>query len=107
MSVHTPSRPGHRESSAAQSCSAPRSRRWIGLLLALVAGAVVFAAGVAWAPQGATPAEVRRGPQREAFLSGGERSVPILEEIAATVRRIDTRLAHLEKLMQQAAEKTD
>ena len=81
------------------------TRRWITLLAALLAGALVFMAGVAWAPQGAAPADVRRGPKREAFLAGSERSIPILEDIAATLHRIDTRLAHIEKLLEQSAER--
>lgn len=32
------------------------------------------------------------------FLAGGERSVPILQEISATLKRMDERLARLEKI---------
>lgn len=38
------------------------------------------------------------------FLAGGERSVPILEEISATLKRMDERLARLEKIALQAVE---
>lgn len=38
------------------------------------------------------------------FLAGGERSVPILEEISATLKRMDQRLARLEKIALQVAE---
>ena len=38
------------------------------------------------------------------FLSGSERSLPVLEEISATMKRIDERLARLEKIAMQAAE---
>jgi len=82
-------------------------RRLFAALAALLAGAMIFAAGVAWSPQGATPAEVHRGPKREAFLSGSERSIPILEDIAATLHRIDTRLAHIEKLLEQSAAQSE
>ncbi len=45
-------------------------------------------------------ADTRRNPPREAFLAGSERSIPILQEISVTLKRIDTRLARLEKLAQ-------
>ena len=38
------------------------------------------------------------------FLAGGERAVPVLEEISATLKRIDERLARLEKIAVQAVE---
>jgi len=40
--------------------------------------------------------EVRTGPPPQAFKSGGQLSVPLLQEIAATLRQIDARLARLE-----------
>ncbi|MHB8900782.1 MAG: hypothetical protein ACYC6Y_18685 [Thermoguttaceae bacterium] len=36
------------------------------------------------------------------FLAGGERALPVLEEISATLKRIDERLDRLEKLAAQA-----
>lgn len=102
-----PSCPGEAEPAGVRPCSAQTGRRWLTLLAALLAGSVAFVAGIAWAPQGATPADVRHGPQREAFLAGSERSVPILEDIAATLHQIDTRLARIEKLMESSAEKHD
>ena len=38
------------------------------------------------------------------FLSGSERSLPVLQEISATLKRIDERLVRLEKIAVQAAE---
>jgi hypothetical protein len=38
------------------------------------------------------------------FLAGGERSLPILNEIAATLKRIDERLVSLEEIAIKAAE---
>ena len=38
------------------------------------------------------------------FLSGSERSLPVLVEISATMKRIDERLARLEKIAVQAAQ---
>jgi len=49
-------------------------------------------------------ADVRPSPPRQAFLAGGERAVPILQDIAATLKRIDDRLARLEKTVAAAAE---
>jgi hypothetical protein len=45
--------------------------------------------------------EVRTGPPPEAFQSGGQLSVPVLKEIAATLRQIDARLARLETVAQK------
>ena len=45
--------------------------------------------------------EVRRTPAPSAFQSGGERSVPILRDIAATLQQMDGRLARLETLAKQ------
>jgi hypothetical protein len=45
--------------------------------------------------------EVRTGPPPEAFQSGGQLSVPVLKEIAATLRQIDSRLARLETVAQK------
>jgi len=59
--------------------------------------ALAFLAGTVCEPR--TSAGVRQSAPREAFLSGGERSVPLLVEISATLKRIDNRLARLEKLM--------
>ncbi len=40
--------------------------------------------------------EVRSGPPPVAFQSGGQMSVPILKEIAATLNQMDGRLERLE-----------
>jgi hypothetical protein len=37
------------------------------------------------------------------FLSGSERSLPVLHEISATLKRIDERLVNLEKIAIEAA----
>jgi hypothetical protein len=56
---------------------------------------------------GAVPsAKVAHGEIREtapppAFQSGGQLSVPVLKEIAATLRQIDSRLARLESVAQK------
>jgi hypothetical protein len=48
----------------------------------------------------ANGADSRRNSTQEAFLAGSERSIPILQEIAGTLKRIDTRLERLEKWVQ-------
>lgn len=45
--------------------------------------------------------EVRGTPEPPAFQSGGQQSVPVLREIAATLRQIDSRLARLETVAQK------
>jgi hypothetical protein len=48
-------------------------------------------------------ASVRESPPRQAFLAGGERSLPILQEISGTLKQIDERLARIEKTLAAAA----
>lgn len=48
-------------------------------------------------------AEISKGPQRKAFLSGGARSELVLIEIAGVITRIDGRLARIEKAVELAA----
>lgn len=45
--------------------------------------------------------EVRTGAPPQAFQSGGQLSVPVLREIAATLHQIDARLAKLESAAQK------
>jgi len=44
-------------------------------------------------------------PQPQHMLSGGQLSVPILQDISATLRQIDGRLSHLEDVAKQMANK--
>lgn len=46
-------------------------------------------------------AEVRPGAPQQAFQTGGQLSVPVLKEIAATLHQIDARLARLETAAQK------
>jgi len=73
-----------------------------GLPALLIVGAVSLGAlcGRPPAGQSRSSADVPAGH----FLSGSERSLPVLEEISATMKRIDERLARLEKIAMQAAE---
>jgi hypothetical protein len=71
--------------------------RWYsGLLLGLAAG---YAAGIAAQPSSTLQAEVTELPRREAFLAGGERSEVVLREIAATLKRMDTRVERIEQVV--------
>ena len=53
-------------------------------------------------PSGQRPASEQYPPGH--FLAGGERSLPVLEEISATLKRMDERLERLEKIALQAVE---
>ena len=72
-----------------------------GLLALVMLGAVLLGAlcGRPPAGQSRVPADAPVGH----FLSGSERSLPVLEEISATLKRIDERLERLEKIAIQAA----
>jgi hypothetical protein len=64
----------------------------------LVAG--VFAGGAVTSAKVAH-GEIRQTAPPQAFQSGGQLSVPVLKEIAATLRQIDSRLARLESVAQK------
>jgi hypothetical protein len=67
-----------------------------GLLLigGMIAGAVV-------SPSNEAHGEVRGTPPPQAFQTGGQLSVPVLKEIAATLHQMDARLARLETVAQK------
>lgn len=67
--------------------------------LVLVSAGIL--AGAALAPPQQAHGEVRETPAPQAFQSGGQLSVPVLKEIAATLRQIDARLARLETVAQK------
>ena len=67
--------------------------------LALVSAGVI--GGAATAPSRQAQAEIRTTPPPQAFQSGGQLSVPVLKEIAATLRQIESRLARLEVVAQK------
>ena len=71
-----------------------------GLLgLTLVVAGIV--GGAAVAPSRQAQAEIRTTPLPQSFQSGGQLSVPVLKEIAATLHQIDARLARLEVAAQK------
>ena len=64
-----------------------------------VAAALLITTGVLigrWIPASVAHAESRQVAPREHFKSGGQVSIPILKEIAGTLRSIDGRLARVE-----------
>jgi hypothetical protein len=74
------------------------ARRYALLAAAIVAA---FVLGSLLQPIAAIDAQTRfsdvqTSPQQPAFQSGGARGVPVLDEILATLRRIDGRLERLE-----------
>jgi hypothetical protein len=64
----------------------------------LVAGMV---AGAAISTSSDARAEIRGTPPPQAFQTGGQLSVPVLKEIAATLHQMDARLARLETAAQK------
>jgi hypothetical protein len=62
-----------------------------------------FWAGAFLRPQPASTADIRKGPPKQHFLAGSERSVPILQDISETLKRMDDRLARIEKIAAAAA----
>jgi hypothetical protein len=73
-------------------------------VLLLAAGAIV---GAAMSATREANAEIRATPQPQAFQTGGQLSVPILKEIAATLHQMDSRLARLETLAQKMQAKKE
>ena len=81
-----------------------------GLLALVVVGAVLIGAlcgrppagQSSRLPAGQTPVADEVPPGH--FLAGGERAVPVLEEISATLKRIEERLDRLEKIAIQTVE---
>ena len=68
---------------------------------------VAFCVGTAVRPAAEARAGVREAAPTPHFLAGGERAVPVLEEISETLKRIDTRLSRIEKTVAEAAMRQD
>jgi hypothetical protein len=58
--------------------------------------------GSTFRPRTGATAEIQQVESPERFLAGDERSIPILKEIAATVKQIDARLERLEKSLEKS-----
>jgi hypothetical protein len=61
-------------------------------------GANVTMPTIAWG-------QIKSTPQQQHMLSGGQMSVPILQDISATLREIDGRLSRMETLAKQMGNK--
>ena len=73
--------------------------------LASVFLAAGFIAGVLYQNQDSAHADIRESAPREAFQSGGERSETQLKEIAATLLRIEKKIAEVERNMDPGTSK--
>jgi hypothetical protein len=62
---------------------------------------IAFWLGAASRHEPVAAAGVRKTEKPAGFQSGSERSLPILQEIAVTLKRIDARLAKFEKMALQ------
>lgn len=71
--------------------------RWKSACLLLSVLALGYLMGVASAPSLVVRAEVTEEPRREAFKAGGVLNEPVLREISATLKRIETRVEKIEK----------
>jgi len=69
----------------------------------LIVLAIGYMLGTASTVATSTHADIRKTPSRQAFKSGSERSEAVLREIASTVKRMDTRLARIEKSVGRVA----
>lgn len=84
--------------------TAPRhSLRYLICAMALLGGGVFIGSSVsmpsiAWG-------QIITTPQQQHMLSGGQMSVPILQDISATLKEIDGRLSRMENLAKQLGNK--
>jgi hypothetical protein len=60
-----------------------------------------FVAGAGWLPSGLPRAAAQSSDQPQHFQSGSQLSLPLLQEIAATLKQMDARLARIETAAQQ------
>ena len=79
-----------------RNLSKPTIHSFVVLLVVLAGG---FLTGNSWRQPSVAHAEVRRKPPRETFQSGGARSEVVLREIAATLKRIDSRMERIERVV--------
>lgn len=75
---------------------------WRHVLVGLVLVCAGALAGSTAFPPMEARGEVRATPPPEAFKTGGQLSLPILRDIAATLHQMDARLSRLEVATKQA-----
>lgn len=78
-------------------------KRWVGNIMLVAIG--VFAGGVMQSSNTAL-GEVQSGPPPVSFKTGGQLSVPILQDIATTLRQMDGRLERLELVAKKMQTRT-
>ncbi len=67
---------------------------WSVLLAGIVIGYLI---GIGGAPSARVWSDVTEEPRREAFKAGGVINEPVLREISATLKRIESRVEKIEK----------
>ena len=87
----------HRQPTAAAAYR--RALRGLAYSAGLILLGVVL--GGALAPAGDARAQARKDPLSHNLRSGGQLAIPVLEEISATLQRIDARIARLETAAKQ------
>jgi len=80
----------------------PRYSLRYALCAAALLGAGMFIGASVTRPSDAW-GQIVTTPQPQHMLSGGQLSLPILQDISATLRQIDGRLSHLEDVAKQMA----
>lgn len=85
-----------------ERCSVPPWRTMLVAIGLLAAG--IFIGSTATRPSTAWAEVINAAPDQH-FYSGGQVSVPILQDIAATLHQMDARLARLETAAQQMQSK--
>lgn len=79
---------------AASTTGSGRAR---SVLLVLGGVGLGYLAGIANTPFSALRADVTEEPRREVFKAGGVLNEPVLREISATLKRIETQAERIEK----------
>jgi hypothetical protein len=75
--------------------------RWQRIVMAVALATSGVIVGANMSATNVAHGEVTGTPEPPAFQSGGQQSVPILREIASTLRQMDARLARLETVAQK------
>jgi hypothetical protein len=75
--------------------------RWQRVVIAVALATSGVIVGANMSTTNVAHGEVTGTPERPAFQSGGQQSVPILREIASTLQQMDARLARLETAAQK------
>lgn len=74
---------------------------WQRVIAAVAIAAASFIVGANLSTTPEAHGEINPAPEQPSFQSGGQLSVPILREIAGTLRQMDGRLARLETAAQK------